>query len=44
MKWEYAPRSELFVVYSEGQDESIEGVRQLLNRSLAVKITRLFRF
>jgi hypothetical protein len=44
MRWEYAPRSELFVVYSEGQDESIEGVRQLLNRSLAVKITRLFRF
>jgi hypothetical protein len=42
-RWEYAPGSELFVVYSEGRDTTapIEAVR---NRSFVVKITRLFRF
>jgi hypothetical protein len=42
-RWEYAPGSELFVVYSEGRDTNapVEAVR---NRSLVVKVTRLFRF
>jgi hypothetical protein len=42
-RWEYAPGSELFVVYTEGRDTTapVEAVR---NRSFVVKITRLFRF
>ena len=42
-RWEYAPGSELFLVYTEGREtpHPIEPVR---NRSLVVKVTRLFRF
>ena len=40
-RWEYRPGSELFVVYSDGRD-TMES--ELLNRSLAVKVTRLLRF
>ena len=43
LRWEYVPGSELFVVYSDGRDTS--GVRpELLNRSIAIKVTRLVRF
>lgn len=43
MRWEYIIGSELFVVYSDGRDVSGRPNR-LLNRSFAVKITRLLRF
>jgi hypothetical protein len=43
LRWEYIIGSELFVVYSDGRDVAGPGQR-LLNRSLAVKATRLLRF
>jgi Domain of unknown function (DUF5916) len=43
LRWEYRPGSELFVVYSDGRDTTGPG-SQLLNRSVAVKATRLVRF
>ena len=43
LRWEYRPGSELFVVYSDGRDTS--SVRpELVNRTIAIKITRLVRF
>lgn len=42
-RWEYIPGSELFVVYSDGRDTVTGGIG-LLNRSIAVKVTRLLRF
>ena len=44
LRWEYTGGSELFVVYSDGRDTSTAGYRSLLNRTFAVKITRLVRF
>jgi hypothetical protein len=44
LRWEYTGGSELFVVYSDGRDAGISGFPGLLNRTLAVKVTRLFRF
>jgi Domain of unknown function (DUF5916) len=46
LRWEYHPGSELFVVLNEQRDTLISPVRQreLANRSLIVKINRLFRF
>jgi hypothetical protein len=44
LRWEYSPRSELFLVYSEGRNTLGTGYQELLNRSLAFKVTRLFRF
>ena len=44
MRWEYTPGSELFVVYSDGRDTVAPGFPRLLNRSFAVKVTRLLRF
>ena len=44
LRWEYRPNSEFFVVYSDGRDTSGPNGPALLNRSLAVKITRLLRF
>ena len=44
LRWEYAPRSELFVVYADGRDRTLDNQPEFLNRSLAVKITRLLRF
>ena len=44
LNWEYQPSSQLFVVYSDGRDTLGPGVPDLLNRSFAVKITRLLRF
>ena len=43
LRWEYVPGSELFVVYSDGRDTSGPSP-QLMNRSFAVKVTRLVRF
>src|SRR5262249_46841734 len=45
LRWEYRPGSELFVVYSDGRDTTPTPISPaLLNRTFAVKITRLFRF
>lgn len=44
-RWEYAPGSDLFVVYSDGRDTNIgDRFPGLVNRTLVVKATRLFRF
>ena len=43
MRWEYIPGSEFFMVYSDGRDTSRAGHPNLLNRTFAVKLTRLFR-
>jgi hypothetical protein len=43
LRWEYVPGSELFVVYSDGRDTSGLGA-ELMNRSFAIKATRLVRF
>ena len=43
-RWEYLPSSELFIVYSDGRDTNDIGFPpSILNRSVVVKITRLFR-
>lgn len=42
--WEYRPGSELFLVYSDGRDTEGRGFPDLLNRSFAIKMTRLFQF
>ena len=44
LRWEYRPGSELFVVYSDGRNTLTGGVPDVVNRSLAVKITRLLRY
>jgi hypothetical protein len=43
LRWEYRPGSDLFVVFSDGRDTTQPG-HPMLNRSIAVKLTRLFRF
>lgn len=43
-RWEYQPGSELFVVYSDGRNTTGPGFPDLDNRSLVVKVTKLFRF
>jgi hypothetical protein len=44
LRWEYAPGSELFVVYTDDYDtEPRPRVTPLRNRALVVKINRLFR-
>ncbi len=43
-RWEYQPGSELFVVYSDGRNTIGPGFPLLDNRSLVVKVTKLFRF
>jgi len=43
-RWEYQPGSELFVVCSDGRDSGQTGVPPpILNRSVVVKVSRLFR-
>ena len=42
--WEYRPGSDLYVVYGDGRETFDRGFRSLLNRTFAVKLTRLFRF
>src|SRR5258705_4655324 len=44
LNWEYQPGSQFFFVYSDGRDTLGPGVPELLNRSFAVKVTRLLRF
>lgn len=44
LRWEYAGGSDLFIVYSDGRDTQQAGFPGLMNRTLAVKATRLFRF
>lgn len=44
LRWEYTGGSELFVVYSDGRDTQGARFSGLLNRTLAIKATRLFRF
>ncbi len=44
MSWEYIPGSELFVVYSDGRTTTGAGYPDLVNRTIAVKATRLVRF
>ena len=44
LRWEYAGGSELFVVYSDGRDTRNVGWPGLLNRTLAIKVTRVVRF
>jgi hypothetical protein len=44
LRWEYAPGSELFVVYSDDYDsESRPPATALRNRAFVVKVNRLFR-
>jgi hypothetical protein len=43
-RWEYEPGSDFFVVYSDGRDTTASGFPLLLNRTFAVKFTKLFRF
>jgi len=42
--WEYRPGSDFFVVFNEGRDTSIPGLRELQKRSFTIKLTRLLRF
>lgn len=44
LRWEYAPGSDFFVVYTDGRDTLASGYPTLENRSLIAKFTRLFRF
>lgn len=44
LRWEYAGGSDLFVVYSDGRDTRTTGFPGLVNRTFAIKATRLFRF
>ena len=44
LRWEYTGGSELFVVYSDGRDTRGPGFPALVNRTFAIKATRLFRF
>ena len=42
-RWEYAPGSDVFVVYSDGRDTANMGFPEVANRAFVVKLTRLFR-
>ena len=44
LRWEYIPGSELFVVYSDGRNTAVTGIPELINRTFAIKLTRLLRF
>jgi Domain of unknown function (DUF5916) len=44
LRWEYTGGSELFVVYSDGRNSAGPGFPALLNRTFAIKATRLVRF
>ena len=44
LRWEYAPGSELFVVYNDQRDTLTRGIPDLQNRAFIVKINRLLRF
>jgi len=42
-RWEYQPGSDLFIVYSDGRN-TLGPSTDILNRSIAIKATRLLRF
>jgi hypothetical protein len=44
LRWEYAPGSELFVVFNEERDTFAPRFPDLANRSFVVKVNRLMRF
>jgi hypothetical protein len=44
LRWEYQPGSELFVVYNEERDTLVRSFPGLRDRTLIVKVNRLFRF
>jgi hypothetical protein len=44
LRWEYAPGSELFVVWNEERDTVAPRFPDLSNRSFIVKVNRLLRF
>ena len=45
LRWEWAPGSELFLVYTEDRDTDVLGRRsELSGRGLVVKVTRLLQF
>jgi hypothetical protein len=44
LRWEYTGGSEVFIVYSDGRSTQHVGFPGLLNRTVAVKATRLLRF
>ena len=44
VRWEYVPGSEFFAVYSDGRNTAEAMVPGLVNRSVAMKVTRLLRF
>ncbi|HTH23863.1 MAG TPA: DUF5916 domain-containing protein [Vicinamibacterales bacterium] len=44
LRWEYTGGSDLFVVYSDGRETRTPGFPGLLNRTIAIKATRLLRF
>ena len=44
LRWEYMGGSDLFVVYSDGRDTRNVGFPGLVNRTFAIKATRLLRF
>jgi hypothetical protein len=44
LRWEYVPGSEFFAVYSDGRNTAEALVPGLVNRSVALKLTRLLRF
>ncbi|MEW5981184.1 MAG: DUF5916 domain-containing protein [Acidobacteriota bacterium] len=43
-RWEYQPGSDIFVVYTDGRDTGVRGFPSLLNRGIAIKVTRFLRF
>jgi Domain of unknown function (DUF5916) len=43
-RWEYEPGSDFFVVFTDGRFTDVRGFPSLLNRTFAVKFTKLFRF
>jgi len=43
-RWEFQPGSDLFVVYTDGRGGTGWGGGDLVNRGLAVKVTRFLRF
>lgn len=44
LRWEYIPGSDFFVVFTDGRNTPDALAPGLLNRTLAVKLTRLLRF
>ena len=44
LRWEYAPGSEIFLVYSDGRNTLSSGFPEVENQTLAIKLTHLVRF